>query len=402
MRRLTGSIRDYAWGTTDVIPHILGTPATGEPQAEYWLGAHPLDPSDADGTPLDQVIESSPQIVGQASLHLFGPRLPYLMKILSAASALSLQVHPSRAQAEEGFERENDAGIPVDAPERSYRDNWPKPEILVALDEFAALSGFRDPLITYDLFNSLNVSGDLASVIGPLRFRSGAAGLAEVFLECLTSKDSLSGIVSEVVAAALHHTEEPGEFGDFCRTAVLLDSQHPADPAILAALLMNQVTLKPWEAIFQPAGLMHAYLHGTGIEVLANSDNVIRGGLTSKLIDVDELVRIVDFSSAPVNVMVADQTAPGVFHYPACTDEFDVWRFDLSHVDTCEIPRPDAGRIILVIDGEMTLTSSCTTGSGSTMTLTKGESAFLDAGLQVEGTGTAVATMSASGAYAKA
>lgn len=389
MYPLSGTVQHYAWGTTDVIPKLLNLEVTGEPHAEYWLGAHPSSPSLAFGQPLDKLIREEPALLGQKSVEKFGAKLPYLVKILSAAKALSLQAHPSRAQAEEGFAAETKAGIPLDSPVRIYRDDWPKPEMMIALEPFDALCGFRDPLATYQLFHGLDISGDLDLVIGPLLLRGGQAGLAEVFLDCLTMEDSRKNLVSQVLAAAMHHVDEETELGEFCRTAVLLDGQYPANPAILAALLMNRVQLQAGEAIFLRAGLMHAYLHGTGVEVMANSDNVIRGGLTSKHISVDELIKVVDFSPEPVEVITPTETSQGLFTFPNCTEEFSVCRITPAENTEVALPHSDCGRIVLVIDGEIELASD-----SNTMKLVRGESTFLTAGEQVvaRGTGDAVVT----------
>ena len=146
MERLTGVIQPYAWGSPTVIPELLGVPPTGEPQAELWFGAHPLAPSTVRGEPLDDLVDRDPEgVVGSASVASFGPRLPFLLKIIAADRPLSLQAHPSREQAEAGYAREQAAGVPRDAPNRLYRDGWPKPEVLCALRETEALCGFRDP-----------------------------------------------------------------------------------------------------------------------------------------------------------------------------------------------------------------------------------------------------------------
>lgn len=387
MRQMTGTIQDYAWGTTDAIPQLLGIEPTGEPQAEYWLGAHSCAPSIVEGQPLDQMIASNPAIVGEASTERFGDCLPYLLKLLSANQALSLQAHPTREQAEEGFARENADGVALDDPKRTYKDPWPKPEMMLALTPFEALCGFRKPADTVALFEALNVPG-LGQMIKPLMMRSGGAGLAEVFLDALTVSDERRQLAVEVVARAVQHVEDEDEVGRLSRMAVLLDESYPGDPTILAALLMNQITLQPGDAIFLPAGNLHAYVQGTGVEVMANSDNVLRGGLTRKHIDVDELVRVVDFDAAPVELVRTEPVAPGLTRYLTPAPEFVLWRLD-AEGQTVELPATGLGRVLHVIDGEFT-------GQDGTE-LGKGRSAFIEAGEQASVTGTGLAFLAAPG-----
>ena len=178
----------YPWGTTDAIPALLGLPADGQPYAEYWLGAHPLGPASVGGEPLPGLISANPSVLGAATRARFGDGLPFLMKILSARHALSIQAHPSREQAEEGYAREQLAGVAMDAPERTYKDAWPKPEILIALDEFHTLFGFREPQATARLFVALGVAGQLSSVIGPLTARKGPAALADSEVAAMPSE----------------------------------------------------------------------------------------------------------------------------------------------------------------------------------------------------------------------
>src|SRR5918998_3332152 len=168
MERLGGVVQPYAWGSPTVIPELLGIEPSGEPQAELWFGAHPLAPSIAAGEPLDKIVDRDPEgVVGRASVDAFGPRLPFLVKIIAADRPLSLQAHPTRQQAEAGYAREEAAGVPRDAPHRTYRDGWPKPEVLCALRDTEALCGFRHPGETYGLFERLGVARALP-LVAPL------------------------------------------------------------------------------------------------------------------------------------------------------------------------------------------------------------------------------------------
>ena len=374
MEHLRGTLIHYPWGTFDTIHELLGTEPDGRPVAEFWLGAHTLAPSSLADATLDQALAQRPELLGARSVDEFGPYLPYLMKVLSARHPLSLQAHPSRALAEEGFAAEEAAGVPLTAPQRVYKDDWPKPEILVALEEFHALCGFRDPSITIALFEALEVGPSIERVIGPLRSRGGEAGLQEVFLQLLAMKEQQVDIVDAVLAAAVERRDEPGELGDFARTALELDDVFPRDPGILAALLLNRVTLQPGQGLYTPAGVMHAHLRGTGVEVMASSDNVIRGGLTTKHIAVDELVRVVDFGWGEPEVIDATETAPGVFDYPTHCHEFDVWRLELAADAPLELPSPEGARIVLVTRGTVVLSDE-----ERTLELSKGDSVFVPA-----------------------
>ncbi len=386
MEPLSGTLQRYTWGTLDAIPTLLGIEADARPYAEYWLGAHESSPSTVGGESLLDRIAAGPSVLGDRPRKEFGEQLPYLMKVLSARHALSLQAHPSRAQAEEGWARENRAGVALDAPERTYKDAWPKPEIMISLDEFHSLSGFRDPHRSAELFQALGIAQQLGSVIGPLTERKGPAALAEVFLDILSLADTRRHLVDEVVAAAVHHRDDEGELGDFARTALELDAVFPGDPGIVAALLMNRIVLQPGEAIFVPAGMMHAHLRGTGIEVMANSDNVIRGGLTAKHIDVPELIQVVQFSPTTPEILAGHETRPGVWKYETPCSEFEAWRLELDDdLGTIRVPGGGAARILLVVEGQCTLTN----GEG-TLPLAKGESAFLsgdDPDVSITGSG---------------
>lgn len=393
MLRLQGAVQHYAWGTTDAIPELLGRPSDGKPFAEYWLGAHPLAPAQVDGETLDHFLAEHPESLGKASRTQFGDQLPYLVKVLSARHALSLQAHPSREQAEAGFAREEAAWVALDAPERTYRDDWPKPEILIALDEFHTLSGFRDPRRTEALFAGLGVTDELASVIGPLTERRGAAALEEVFLDVLSLTGERAGLANLVCAAAMQHKDDGGELGEFARTVIELDEVFPADPGILAALLMNRIVLQPGEALFVPAGHMHDHLRGTGVEVMANSDNVIRGGLTPKHVDVSELIKVVEFEPSEPTITRPQRISEGVEYYPTDCPEFDVWRLSPTATGAAEqLPGAGSARVLLVVSGSVTLA-----GATGSLELIRGEAAFLTAVEEPTITGKGVAFLTAAG-----
>lgn len=381
MQRMRGVMQPYAWGSTGTIPRLLGQEPTGEPQAELWLGAHPAGASALDGESLDAYVAREPErYVGARSVAEFGPRLPYLMKVLSAARPLSLQAHPTRAQAEAGHAREQREG--VDPERRVYSDDWPKPEALCALEDFEALCGFRSPSETYELFVRLGAPGPL-QLMEPLR-AGGAEELETVFARVLRFPEP-GRVVDEVRTAAQRVAGDSAEeFEQFARTAVELAEWYPDDPGVLAALLLNRVQLQRDEALYLPAGNLHSYLRGSGIEIMANSDNVLRGGLTSKHVAVAELLTIIDFTPGPPIRLDCAEEAAGVWRYHAPAPEFTLWRLDVT--GRALLPGNGSGRVLLVIEGD--LTGIC---GGEQLDLAKGSAAFLTADDQVvlEGDGRA-------------
>ncbi|MDR1768332.1 MAG: mannose-6-phosphate isomerase, class I [Propionibacteriaceae bacterium] len=394
MRLLEGTIQRYDWGGKDAIPRLLGQEPDGGPYAEYWLGAHELSPSRTSDGALNELVRRHPDVLGQASEDTWGSQLPFLMKVLSAARPLSLQAHPSREQAEAGFARENAAGIPLDAPNRVYADDWPKPETIIALEEFETLCGFRDPAETARLFASLGVADELESIMRPLTERGGAACLAQVFLDVLSLDGDRQRLIDLVAAAAMEHRDDAGPVGEFARTAVQLDSAFPSDRGILASLLLNRVKLQPGEGLFLAAGQMHAHLSGTGIEVMASSNNVIRGGLTAKHIDVGELVSVVDFEPVTPQILSPVWIRPAVERYPTPCPEFDVWRVrPTSEEQSVRLPGSRSARILLVVDGWADVSAD-----EQSATLTHGQAVFIGAAeTDVAISGQATAFLTASG-----
>ena len=395
MDPVTGSVQNYAWGSTTAIPAFLGVPPDGQPQAELWLGAHPVAPATVGGASLAERIAADPEgVVGRAAVAEFGALLPYLLKVLAAAQPLSLQAHPSRAQAEEGFVREEAAGVERSAANRLYRDDWPKPEMLVALGDVEALCGFAEPDETYALFARLDVEV-AQQLVAPLE-GGGPEQLAEVFGRILRLSEADREVVAQVVTAAAEALEAGDVEGDpaferFVRTAVELDEFYPGDPGVLAALLMNRIGFGRFEGIFLPAGNLHAYLHGTGVEIMANSDNVMRGGLTPKHVDVDELLAILDFRPAvpePVEVVLE---SPSVWRYATPAPEFALWRVDGS-TGSVVLPAADSGRIVLAVEGSVEIADG-----SSTRRMAQGESVFGYPGESLTVTGAGIVMVAAPG-----
>ncbi|GAC47600.1 mannose-6-phosphate isomerase, class I [Gordonia aichiensis] len=308
MRLLDGVVRPYAWGSRTAIAALRQKPVPSpHPEAELWFGAHTEGPAtvlgpdgESEGNLLDAIDDDPARALGAATTDRFGGRLPFLLKVLAADEPLSLQAHPSAEQAREGFAREEAAGIPIDSPTRNYKDASHKPELIVAISEFDALAGFRDPARTIELLRELQVS-ELDPYLGLLAGQPDAEGLRAVFTTWLTLPESrLRAVVPAVLSAAVDALNAGSRFGQELRTALELGELYPNDPGVLASLLLNRIHLSPTEGLYLPAGVLHAYLSGTGVEIMANSDNVLRGGLTPKHIDVPELLRVLDFT--PVDV----------------------------------------------------------------------------------------------------
>ncbi|MEM7272295.1 MAG: mannose-6-phosphate isomerase, class I [Actinomycetota bacterium] len=331
MELITGVIRDYDWGDPEAIASLLGHEPPGHPEAEYWLGAHPSAPSVIEsGTPLDRLIEAGPtQALGPAAADRFG-RMPYLLKILAAAKPLSIQAHPSLDQARAGFAREDAAGIDRAAPDRNYRDDNHKPELICALTPFEAKCGFRTVAEVDRLLQRLGGpwADRLRDRVTNEDGRPDAETLADAvaWLLRLPVADA-TAFADEVVAtaAAQEDTDRGDGFDHAVHWVGRIAEAFPGDIGIVVGLLLNHVTLAPGQAIFLEAGNLHSYLQGVGVELMANSDNVLRGGLTPKHVDVDELLSVVDYtpSEAPI------QVAAGPIHaFDIPVPEFGLTRLD--------------------------------------------------------------------------
>ncbi|WP_327385139.1 mannose-6-phosphate isomerase, class I [Streptomyces sp. NBC_01207] len=377
MDRLTNTIRPYAWGSTTALPALLGVEPTGEPQAEMWMGAHPGAPSRIDRgageRALSDVIAADPDgELGAATVAKFGPRLPFLFKILAAGAPLSLQVHPDLLQAREGFEDEERRGVPIDADHRNYKDPNHKPEMICALTAFDGLCGFRPPLEAAELLEGLDVDS-LKPYADLLRAHPEEAALREMLTAVLIAdRAEMAHTVHEVAAAV---TRLGGRYTPY----VTLVHHFPGDPGVIAAMLLNHVRLQPGEAMFLGAGVPHAYIDGLGVELLANSDNVLRAGLTPKHVDVPELLKIARFEPGDPNLLRPEGDGEEVYETPI--DEFRLSRFLLAPGGASRVLPHDTPQILL-----------CTAGSprAGELALAPGESVFVPAGEKVElsGSGT--------------
>jgi mannose-6-phosphate isomerase len=342
--RLHGQIRDYAWGSRTSIALLQGRPVPSPgPEAELWLGAHPGAPSALPGGPLPDALAADPAgLLGPAVVDAFGPRLPYLFKVLAAEAPLSIQAHPDAAQARERFA----------SGHASYADPYHKPELLVAVEEFDALCGFRAPAESADTLESLGVDA-LKPVVVALR---GGRLRDAVELIMTWPAGERADLVGAVAGADPFAAELAGHY--------------PGDVGVVVALLLNRVRLAPDEAVWMPAGNLHAYLRGTGMEIMAASDNVLRGGLTPKPMDVPELLRVLRFEVLADPVVRPVPVAPGVVTWPTPVREFALHK---AVVDAATpVTLPGAGpRILFCLRGNVELDG---------LTLPAGGAAFVSAG----------------------
>jgi mannose-6-phosphate isomerase len=325
---IDGVVRDYAWGSPTFIPHLLGVEPDGSPAAELWFGAHAGGPSPALGSTLDEVIAADPErLLGAEVAARFDGRLPFLLKVLAADKALSIQVHPDLAQARAGFDTERQADLPSD--QSNYTDANHKPELLCALTPFEAMCGFRPVAKTLAVLDELAMP-ELDFVADAL---GGPDGLRRAFTAVLEHDDPAS--LSDAVAA---RATPDGPL----RAAWIAAHDFPGDIGVVVTVLLNYRRLEPGEAIYLGAGNVHGYLRGSGVEIMANSDNVLRCGLTSKRIDVPELLKITDFSELAEPLWPADGDT---FRVPV--PDFALRQLDGGRVDL----EPGDPRIVLCVEG---------------------------------------------------
>ena len=361
--RLTGSIADYSWGGAGSLSSLLGWSPTDAKEAEWWLGTHPLRPS---------YVESGESLGEWLAAHHQGPELPYLFKILSPTSPLSLQVHPSAEQAREGFAREEAEGTPLDAPQRLYKDPHPKPELVVAIGgPFHALAGIRPVETTIEQLEGMVGESDYPAVRGWAEKLSSWAP-EEVVGWLLSDSADVEALLAELAQLA-----------DKDDTLSRLQRHYPGDPGIAVGLMMHRLTLLPGEAAFLDAGQLHAYLDGFAIELMAPSDNVLRGGLTPKHVDVEALMSIAQFDPVdPPRLEPSVSPAGGVVYQP------EGQGLSLSLLEGTEVSASKAlsGPVVVVAtEGEWSVDD----GSDS-LSLNKGEACVVSSAgssLRLTGTG---------------
>ena len=365
-------IQNYAWGSKTSIHELFGIPnPENQTQAEIWMGAHPNGCSTVEwqATNLklsDLIAKDKTSFLSAKTVEEFG-ELPYLFKVLAANQALSVQVHPSKQEAEVGYEKENKAGIPLNSPVRNYRDPNHKPELVYALTSYQAMNGFRNFTDILHLFQSIK-SETLLPLIQKFSTNQTAAGLEQFFTTLL----SLSGQEKEL---ALHDllSFAHQKTSDISELILELAQTYPGDIGLFTPLLLNVITLNPGEAMYLDARTPHAYLKGTGLEVMANSDNVLRAGLTPKHIDVIELASCTAFKEKPFDTLKLEPTVHefGEQKYAIPVNDF---KFSLYPSPNQAMVKPQSAEIIMAIDEEVVLSHQ-----SETFVLQKGQSVFIPA-----------------------
>lgn len=392
MEPIEGVVRHYHWGDTTFIPRLLGIPPDGTPYAELWFGAHPSAPSRLaeTGLPLDDAVSADPVGLTGHPPDPSRPPFPFLAKVLAAAGPLSIQVHPDAAQAREGFAAENAAGIALDAADRTYRDPYPKPELICAVTPFTAKCGLRPVEETLRLLSVLDAASDTAGALDRLRATLAApepptSSLATVVRQLFELSSADVTALVDVVVAAAANVDPHGPFADEMVWTGRLAEAYPGDIGVVVALLLNHVELQPGQALYLGAGNLHSYLGGAAVEVMAPSDNVVRGGLTSKHIDTDELLALVD----PTPIRPPVQVPDGPVHrYEVAGDAFGLVRLDLDAApdQTLRALALLGPAVLIATGGHATLH-----GPDRTLRIGQGQAAFVranDGPVRVDGGGT--------------
>jgi mannose-6-phosphate isomerase len=381
--KLINRIQEYVWGSKTAIAELMGYPTPSpKPQAELWMGAHPKAPSEVllnnDRISLIELIKKDPNaILGKSTSRKFSGSLPFLFKVLAAGEPLSIQAHPTVQQARDGFRRENSENIPMDAYERSYKDQNHKPEIISALTPFWAMNGFRPVVEMLNILNEISFQS-ITKEINDFQKTSDANGLRYFFALLMNlPKDRKEKTVAETVRwAEKEKNKEIPEFENISRWILKLNEKYPGDIGVLSPVILNLVLLNPGEAMFTHAGVLHAYLEGVGIELMANSDNVLRGGLTEKYIDVRELLRILDYSSTEFRKIPVITLPNGEMLYVSPAQEFTLSRIDVKKNDEYTSAEKRSVEIVICIEGGCAIHEE---GKSETIDISKGDSILIPA-----------------------
>lgn len=393
MERLIPARKRSDWGSLSALPRLLGTEPDGQPWAELWFGTHPAGQSRlADGRTLGEMVAAAPErCLGGDVVRRFGERLPFLLKLIAPARSLSLQVHPSLERAAEGFAAEEAAGVALDSPVRSFKDANHKPEMVLALEQFEAVAGFRAPRRAAEVLAGLE-SAVARRMRRTLRLNPTRYGIRTAFTELLAPQtrpapEDLAALVEEI-RLRLERGETPSRRA--YSNVVSMARDFPADPGVAASLLLNPVTLRPWEALFIPAGSVHAYVSGLGVEVMASSDNVLRAGLTTKHVDVPTMLTCVDYVAAPPVRPAPEYLSRTTRAYYAPVEDFELLLTQVRPEDGL-VPVPGRGaRLLLVVEGALRVSTS-----RGALPLSQGQGAFVgddENGLRAEGAGRLVQT----------
>jgi mannose-6-phosphate isomerase len=375
---MKNTVQEYAWGSFTAIAELLGNGSPSKtPQAELWMGAHPKAPSmvkcDGNWISLIEFIEKNPDhILGKKVSEKFDNRLPYLFKVLAAAKPLSIQAHPSRDQAKQGFERENRQGIPIDAYNRNYKDDNHKPECICAHTLFWALKGFRKISSIVGLMEKICPQG-LKKQLDKLRRQQSPIELKNFFQTLMTmNHKQQTKIITHAVSNAKKFTDDDPAY----KWMIDLHKEYPADIGVFSPILLNLVCLEPGQAMFLPAGELHAYLDGVGIELMANSDNVLRGGLTPKYIDMPELLNVLNFEEREVNILETKQINECEWVYESHADEFILSIIHLKQGIRYNSPAHRSIEILLCTNGKATITDL---GKNDKVVIDRGKSVIIPA-----------------------
>ena len=350
---LRNQIMDYAWGSRTAIARLLGAPApSGKPQAELWMGAHPKAPSKVfvNGKWIslaDLIQRKGESVLGPAVARAFSFRMPFLFKVLAAEKPLSLQAHPDAQKAKEGFERENALDIPLHAPHRNYRDDNPKPEFLCALGPFWALCGFRKVSEILNLGRRF-VSNALKQELQDLQNHPGPSGLKAFFRALMTLDEPRKKAVIEEALSAEKAGAHEAPVLQWIRA---LAREYPMDIGVISPVFLNLLHLMPGEGIFLPPGVLHAYLEGVGVELMANSDNVLRGGLTQKHVDLEALMDVLAFREYQASVSKPVPTGSCERRFEIPVDAFCLSRIDVSKGTPCRVDHRSGFDILLCVKG---------------------------------------------------
>jgi mannose-6-phosphate isomerase len=366
LSRISGVTKNYDWGSKDLVSNFFGLERSSKPIAEIWFGTHPLGESETIGesTSLSESL---------------GKKLSFLVKFLSAERALSIQVHPNTQQAKDGFHFEQAQGIALDDPKRNYKDSSHKPEALIALTSFEALCGFRPEADLLLVFTEFGKSEPEFDVLAKSLNKGGS--LEEIFQSLIANTELAKRFTRSV------DSSQPDSVANKSRALVeRLLTQFPDDTGALVALMLNEVSLEPGEAIYLPAGNIHAYLSGLGLEVMAASDNVLRSGLTSKHIDVAELVKLADFTELAEPKVRPRKLAEGLIEYPVDCSEFRVYRAEVSGKNLLADLDLPASAMVVCTAGEVAVSTSLEERE----VLTKSQVVFASAAnkLSLSGSGT--------------
>ena len=390
--RLTGQVQHYAWGGKNYIASLIELySAKDQPCAEWWLGAHPSAPSEIENVTgkqsLIEFLSQNSTALGQASRQKFGDELPYLLKILDVEKPLSIQLHPTKAQAEKGFEAENAKGVSLTDSTRTYKDRNHKPEMMIALSDFWLLHGFK---IKSQILATLNVRPSLQ----PLAEKLGKQSLAEFYADVMLADQST---LANWLLPIIEVNQQPYKNGELTldnpdywvlyTMEAMAISPEKLDAGLVCFYLFNIVHLKEGEGIFQDAGIPHAYLRGQNVELMACSDNVIRGGLTPKYVDIAELLKIVDCREVTPQIISAAPQNQSEFTYKTPVKDFALAQICVEPEQHTKVNLQSAG-ILLVMNGELKIQEKSTA-----LTLKQGESAFITTDSNVE-------IMSEKGGYA--